>query len=117
MQSKVRCVRRGTLQSYASPGSLGTAVKGHGRLQCVGIAGTIPVLGLWDVAGDRACWQSQPGAGFFGAGVLVLLPVRLRQCRPFKDSSLGWIKPCMVVALLHFKTVLIYIWIPMGHLG
>ena len=33
------------------------------------------------------------------------------------DSSLGWIKPCMIVALAHFKTVLIYIWIPMGALG
>lgn len=33
------------------------------------------------------------------------------------DSSLGWIKPCMIVALVHFKTVLIYIWIPMGALG
>lgn len=33
------------------------------------------------------------------------------------DSSLGWIKPCMIAALVHFKTVLVYIWIPMGALG
>lgn len=33
------------------------------------------------------------------------------------DSSLDWIKPCMIVALARFKTVLIYIWIPMGALG
>ena len=32
------------------------------------------------------------------------------------DSSLGWIKPCMIAALVHFQTLLIYIWIPMGAL-
>lgn len=89
------------------------SLQGHGWLQCVGTASPIPMLGLW----DGACWQPQPGAGFWGQARWGCSLCAYVNADLSTDSSLGWIKPCMVVALVHFKTVLIYIWIPMGHSG
>lgn len=100
VQSKAWCVGRGTLQPCASPGSLGTALQGHGWLQCVGIAGAIPVPELWDVAGDRACWQSRPGAGFLGGRRAGAAPSALTSMQTFHglqsglDQALHGCGPC-----------------------